>query len=99
MRHPSCLQTNIRKPVNSELTPKLCGSHGNGLPNDSSTPTPSLSFVPMVKPSQKRSGEVLRSESCSKLTSTSSFVPPSDSEIRKAEDAFAAYMKRLTTGK
>jgi hypothetical protein len=96
MRQPSCLQTNIRKPMNSEVPPKLCGSHGNGLP-DAPPPAPP---APVVKSPQRHRGELLRSETRSKWTAPPPPVPPSEEEIRKvAEDAVAAYLKRWMGGK
>ena len=96
MRQPCNLQTNIRKPCHSELPPKLCGAHGNGLP-DVPQPEPA---APVVASPQKHRGETLRFEGRSKLVILPPPPPPSDAEIRKvAEDAIAMFLKRWQSGK
>lgn len=96
MRPPAAHQTNIRKPTHSEVPPKLCGAHGNGLPH---APPPAPP-APAVKSPQKHRGELLRSETRSKLTTPPPPQPPTEDEIRKvAEEAVAAYLKRWMGGK
>ena len=91
MRKPSELQSNIRKPSAEHAPPKLCGSHGSGIPD---APAFKIDLVPLPRIVKHR-GELIRSDKLPKFTAPPPPKAPSEAEIRKvADEAVAAFMKR-----